>query len=138
MSSNMETASDPSGDYDDWVELYNNSDVTVDLTGYYLTDNHNNFRKWEFPAGTKIAGKGYLIVWADDEVTQPGLHANFKLSADGEELLLITPGLKIADYVVFGIQPAETSYSRIPNGTGNFSWQYPTFNGVNVQTLSIP
>jgi hypothetical protein len=137
MSTNTGTVYDQNGEYDDWIELYNNSDSTVNLSGYYLTDNHKHFKKWEFPSGTKIAGKGYLIIWADGDVTQAGLHANFKLSAEGEELLLITHGLKIADYVTFGSQSLELSYSRIPNGTGSFSWQEPTYNSANIQTLPI-
>jgi hypothetical protein len=134
MSSNSETACDQNGEYDDWIELYNNGNVAIDLSGYYLTDNHNDFKKWEFPAGTKIAANGYLIVWADEDVTQTGLHTNFKLSADGEEVMLITPKLKIADYITFGSQSSELSYARIPNGTGIFSWQKPTFNSLNAQS----
>jgi hypothetical protein len=135
MASNSETASDQDGEYDDWIELYNNSDAIVYLSGYYLTDNHNKFEKWEFPSDTKIAAKGYLIVWADNDVTQTGLHTNFNLSVDGEEVLLITPKLKIADYVIYGSQSLKLSYSRIPNGTGTFSWQEPTYNRENIQTL---
>jgi len=134
MSSNSQTAVDQNGEYDDWVELYNNSESAVDLSGYYLTDNHNYFMKWKFPDGTKIDAKGYLIIWADDQITQTGLHTNYKFSASGEELLLITPKLKIADYVIFGPQYKELSYSRIPNGTGPFSWQEPTFKSENIQT----
>lgn len=137
MVTNSKTAADQDGEYDDWIELYNNSDVTLDLSGYYLTDNHNSFKKWEFPSGTKIAANGYLIIWADNDITQSGLHANFNLSADGEEILLITPELKIADYVTYGAQSLKLSYSRIPNGTGSFSWQEPTFSVENVQALTI-
>jgi hypothetical protein len=137
MASNSKTAADQDGEYDDWIELYNNSDIAIDLSGYYLTDNHSIFKKWEVPSGTKIAANGYLIIWADNDITQSGLHANFNLSAEGEELLLITPDLKIADYVTYAAQSLKLSYSRIPNGTGNFSWQNPTYNAENIQTLAI-
>jgi hypothetical protein len=137
MCTNSGTACDEDGEYDDWIELYNNAAVDVDLTGYYLTDNHKKFTKWQFPAGTKIPAQGYLIIWADEDVLQTGLHANFQLSSEGEELLLITPHLKIADYVVYSSQSLELSYSRIPNGSGSFSWQEPTFKGENIQTLPV-
>jgi hypothetical protein len=137
MSSNSGTVCDQNGEYDDWIELYNNSEVSIDLTGYYLTDNHKKFTKWEFPAGSKIEGRSYLIIWADEEPTQKGLHTNFKLSSEGEEILLITPELKIADYITYGSQSLELSYSRIPDGTGAFSWQEPTFNSANIQTMPI-
>ena len=137
MATNSGTVYDQNGEYDDWIELYNNSETSVDLSGYYLTDNHKKFTKWQFPSGTKIDGKGYLIIWADNDLTQADLHANFKLSSEGEEVLLITPKLKIADYVVYGRQSLELSYSRIPNGTGPFSWQEPTYDSENIQSMPI-
>ena len=33
---------DPAGDYDDWIEIYNFSDIPVDLAGMYLSDNPDN------------------------------------------------------------------------------------------------
>src|SRR5678815_4917947 len=40
LASNTSTLPDPvDGQYDDWFELYNSSSSTVDLSGYYLTDN---------------------------------------------------------------------------------------------------
>ncbi|MCZ6676387.1 MAG: CotH kinase family protein, partial [Candidatus Poribacteria bacterium] len=85
MANNAESFTDPQGDHDDWIELYNKSTATVDLSGMYLSDNQGNPRKWQFPENTEIAPGGYLIVWADEDgEDQPGLHANFKLSKNGE------------------------------------------------------
>jgi hypothetical protein len=131
MSSNSTTAADQNGEYDDWVELYNTSATAVDLSGYYLTDNNEKLNKWQFPAGTIINGNGYLIIWADKDEDQTGLHANFKLSAEGEELLLINSDSKIIDKVTYGVQTLELAYARKPNGTGSFAWETPTFNGDN-------
>lgn len=131
MASNETTAADQDGEYDDWIELYNNSNVPLDLSGYFLTDNTGNLTKWEFPAGTAIEGQGYLIVWADEDGEQEGLHANFKLSASGEDLLLLNPGGNIADQVAFPAQTTDMGYARKPNGTGGFVVQAPTFNANN-------
>lgn len=131
MPSNTSTAMDPAGQYDDWIELYNKSETEADLSGYFLTDNNNNPTRWRFPDGTVIPGNGYLIVWADSDLGQDGLHADFKLSADGEELLLFTPDLDLAEEVEFGAQVGEVSYQRKPNGTGSFVWDTPTFDGAN-------
>lgn len=131
MPSNSTTATDQDGEYDDWLELYNKSDEEADLSGYFMTDNENNLTRWRFPEGTVIARHAYLIVWADGDLTQEGLHTDFKLSADGEELLLVTPDIKIAEKVEFGPQIGETSFARNPNGTGEFAWGTPTFNGEN-------
>jgi hypothetical protein len=135
MPLNSTTATDQDGEYDDWIELYNNSDEAIDLSGYYLSDNDNDVTKWQFPEGTTIEGNGYLIIWADNDTLQTGLHACYKLSADGEEVVLSKPNKTVIDEVEFGGVTTEVSYSRIPNGTGSFSWQTPTFDCANVQTL---
>lgn len=131
MPVNTSTVADNYGEFDDWVELYNKSTVTIDLSGYYLSDNHNKPSKWQFPQGTVIVGKGYLIIWTDGDSTQFGLHTNFKLSAAGEEAVLTKPDLTIIDKITFPAPTIELSYSRVPNGTGAFKWQNPTYNKSN-------
>jgi hypothetical protein len=124
MASNTKTFADPQGDFDDWIELYNAGDTPVDLTGMYLTDDPAVPRKWRIPAGlpgqrggTAISPKGYLIVWADGDVTDVGLHANFKLGADGEEVhLFAADGVTAIDSLEFGPQTADVSCGRYPDG----------------------
>jgi hypothetical protein len=131
MPVNSTTVADNYGEYDDWIELFNLSSSTIDLSGYYLSDTHKKPSKWRIPNGTSITGKGYLIIWADGDTTQFGLHANFKLSSEGEEVLLTKPDLTITDNVSFAAPAGELSYSRVPNGTGTFKWKNPTFNKSN-------
>ncbi|MCK5135997.1 MAG: lamin tail domain-containing protein [Bacteroidales bacterium] len=97
MVSNDITFADEEGEFDDWLELYNTSLIDVPLDGYYLSDNSGDLFKWDFPDGIVINANGYLIVWADDDEGQPGLHTNFKLSASGEELFLVNNHGQIAD-----------------------------------------
>lgn len=133
MASNEETVGDQDGEFDDWVELYNNSDQRVDLSGYFLTDDSENLTKWTFPAGTAIEAKDYLIIWADEDDDQSGLHADFKLSASGESVLLVDPsGTNIVDATDFSEQDTDISYGRFPNGTGDFRTMPPTFNAENT------
>jgi hypothetical protein len=116
MASNTSTLADPQGEFDDWIELRNVTDQDVDLTGRYLSDEPNNPRKWAFPAGTVIPADGCLLVWADEDGSAtPGLHASFKLSADGEELFLTDTDANlnaILDSVSFGPQTTDRSYGR--------------------------
>jgi len=137
MPSNKLAYADPSGEYDDWIELYNNGSIAVDLSGYYLTDNLNEFLQWEFPQGTSIAAGEYLLVWCDGDATQPGLHTNFKLSSAGEKIALITGQGNIADEVDFGDYLSNYTYSRVPNGTGNFEWQHFTPLMSNETPLEV-
>jgi hypothetical protein len=131
MSHNKTTAADNYGEYDDWIELYNLSTSPQDLTGCYLSDKKSKRTKWKFPSGTSISGNGYLIIWADNDTTQFGLHANFKLSSSGEKVVFSYPDSTIIDEIAFPAQTLELSYSRVPNGTGAFKWQTPTFNRSN-------
>jgi hypothetical protein len=131
MPVNSITVTDNYGEYDDWIELFNLSSSNIDLSGYYLSDNYKKPLKWQIPQGTTIAGKGYVIIWADGDTTQFGLHANFKLSSEGEEAVLTKPDQTIIDKVTFPAPTEELSYSRVPNGTGSFKWKSPTFNQSN-------
>ncbi|MEZ5196264.1 MAG: lamin tail domain-containing protein [Bacteroidales bacterium] len=130
MADNETTVEDQDGEYDDWIEFYNNGSEEISLSGYYLSDNAADPSQWVFP-DTTIAGGGYLIVWADNDEEQEGLHANFKLSSSGEAILLSNAGLSIIDEVSYGQQYADTTTGRFPNGTGDFVLMNPTFEMEN-------
>ncbi|MBK8955584.1 MAG: CotH kinase family protein [Saprospiraceae bacterium] len=135
MSSNTKSVRDQDGEYDDWIELYNNSASAIDISNWILTDNPANLDKYRFPENTEIPGNGYLIIWADEDGKQNGFHANFKLSASGEEILLLDSTGLLVDSVVFGAQNEDLAYARRPNGTGPFVIQTHTFNGNNDLVL---
>ncbi len=136
MASNDITVADQNGEYDDWIELYNNSATTINLEGYFLSDDANNLMKWAFPTGAFIDGNGYLIIWADSDESQPGLHTNFKLSAAAESVFLVDAFGAIMDGINYVNQTADISYGRFPNGVGNFQTMSPTFNAENSGTTS--
>jgi hypothetical protein len=138
MASNVEGSgiTDESGQYEDWVELYNTSDSTIDLSGYFLTDNASRPTKWIFPEGSSIEPDGYLIVWADEDQEQGPLHANFKISASGEVLQLFDRDTVLLDSVSFGAVQTNLTLSRIPNGTGPFELTTPTFLAFNEASSS--
>lgn len=137
MAQNTTTVTDSNGEYEDWFELYNNSSSTLSLDNLYATDTASDLLKWQFPNGITIAPNSYLIVWADQDLTQSGLHADFKFSAGGENCILSYPNGTIIEQVSFGTQTADMGYARIPNGTGNFVIQTPTFNANNEQALGV-
>jgi hypothetical protein len=137
MASNTATAADSAGQYDDWIEIYNLTSQPQDISGYYLTDNSLNLTKFEFPSGTVIAPNDYLIVWADEDGGQGDLHANFKLSSSGEHLMLLNGNLEVVDDVTFGTQVTDMGYARVPNGTGSFVIQTPTFSANNDLNTSV-
>jgi hypothetical protein len=90
MAQNTTTLADPAdGDFDDWIELHNAGSTTVDLTGFFLTDNLTNKTMFAIPSGYPIPAGGFLLVWADGETgqnraTNVHLHASFALARAGE------------------------------------------------------
>ena len=137
MASNTSTVKDEAGQYEDWLELYNLSDREMDIGGYYLSDNPANLPKWKVPDGTKIPAKGFLTFWADEDGNQGPLHCNFKLSASGEVAILLDRDRNIVDSVAFGAQQADKGYARVPDGTGSFRIQAPTFNASNERSTAV-
>ena len=134
MADNVATVPDQDGEYDDWVEFYNNGTTAISLNGFHLTDKSYNLDKWTFP-DTVIAAGSYLVVWADEDSSQAGLHANFKLSSLGELLILSDPDTNIIDEITYGPQKADTTTGRYPNGTGPFIVMWPTFGAENINTF---
>ena len=120
MASNTGTVNDPAdGAFDDWIEVFNAQANAVDLSGYHLSDDLllSSPSDWTFPPGTFIPPQGFLLVWADNQSNQPGLHANFKLSTAGEVITLRTPDLRLLDAVIFGLQTSDVSQGRWPDGS---------------------
>jgi hypothetical protein len=138
MASNAATKTDPQGQYDDWVEIYNFGSTPVDIGGMYLTDDPNDPVKWQIPAIdpvlTTIAPGGRLLIWADGDIDSPGLHASFKLSAGGEELgLFDIDGATLIDSMAFPELPADVSYGRYPDAGGDLRYFVPATPGAANQ-----
>ena len=137
MASNTSVIADQNGEFDDWVELYNNNNFSINLNGYYLSDNENDLLKWSFP-NVSIAPNSYLIVWCDTAgSSQTGLHTNFRLSSDQEEVYLTDPLGNIIDAIHYVNMPSNISFSRVPNGIGPFVNQESTFSSSNNNISNI-
>ena len=112
MSANRSFAQAQDGGFYDWVELYNGSDVDIDLTGYSLSDSFMEPLRWSFPSGT-IKSKGYAVVYLSglDTVSGSDIHANFKLSAEKGEPLVLSDA-----------QGTLIEQVEVPAMTSNVSW----------------
>jgi len=137
MASNDFFMADQDGEFDDWIELYNNGSEPINLEGYSLSDDPVSSTKWTFPAGWTIEPNGYIIVWADNDEDQEGLHANFKLAGGGEIVLLSNPAGDLIDEISYLDQQDDISYGRFPNGVGEFQVMDPTFAAENSGTVNV-
>ena len=126
MASNDTTISDPFGEFDDWIEIYNGDTAGIWLGDKFLTDNLSNPDKWTLPDTTLAAGE-FLLIWADNDAGQGPLHTGYKLDRDGEEIGIFDSeenGFAIIDSVTYGYQQTDVSKGRIPDGGSD--WQFIT------------
>lgn len=118
MASNDTTIADPQGEFDDWIEIYNGDVETVDLNGMYLSDDLSEPTQWAFP-DTSLEAGGFLLVWADGDVGDAGLHTNFKLAASGEQIGIfdiLELGHLPIDTLSYGQQTVDISFGREVDG----------------------
>lgn len=117
LAKNNTGAQDEAGEYEDWIELVNTSGSTIDISGTFLTDDLSDPTQWQIPSGTSLGAGETLLVWADDDVGQGPLHANFKLSSGGEDLAFFAAdGTTLLDTLTFGPQVADVSTARLSDG----------------------
>jgi len=137
MAGNVSAVADQNGEYDDWVELYNGNNFSLNLNGYYLSDNENELSKWTFPNVT-IPANGYLIIWCDTAGnSQTGLHTTYRLSADQEEVYLTDPTGLVVDAVHYVNMITDNGFARVPNGTGAMQYQAHTYNTINQNSTGL-
>lgn len=115
MAVNVNGFDDEDRDEEDWIEIHNTGTDTIDLKGWYLTDDFRTLTKWAFPQVT-LASDAYLVVFAsgkDRRNPSEVLHANFKLSANGEYLGLVRPDGRtvVSEFSpTYPIQAPDVSY----------------------------
>ena len=131
MASNGDSLKDARGESPDWIELYNESDEDVNLKGLCLSDGKKTLDKFVFPDWV-LPARGYLVVFASgvEYVTEEEIHVGFKLSAEGERVVLSFGG-EILDIISFDAQEKDISMSRYDSRT----WRYteaPTPGAENV------
>ena len=132
---------DEDGDESDWIELHLPAGApALDLGGWSLTDDAANPTKWMFQGGTLLQPGGFRIVFASDKDRRnPAgtLHTNFRLSGNGEALLLVAP----SGTVVHGYAPQyppqyqDVSYGLQFNPSVTTNQRYfaaPTPGAANV------
>jgi hypothetical protein len=136
LASNDTGLVDEVGDNEDWLELYNASAEPVDISGWMLSDSlaeDGVELSWVLPDSTTIEAGGYLLVWADKDEEDGPLHADFKLSKDGETVSLLSPNGVVVDEVTFPTLAADVSYGRSPDGSDNWvEFSAPTPNATNA------
>ncbi|HEY5960617.1 MAG TPA: lamin tail domain-containing protein [Polyangiaceae bacterium] len=122
VPSNKTGAADESGSFPDWLELYNDSSEDISVASFFMSDSADNPSEAVLAAGLVVKSKSTLLLWADGDIDQGVLHLPFKLSAAGESVSIFDKELKLIDTVSYPQASSDASYSRLPDGTGEFAW----------------
>lgn len=100
-------------EYSDWIEIENTSAESINLEGYYLSDDPDEPLKYRIDNRIMIMPGEYTVFIADKRGSSD--HTSFRLSASGEAILLSDPNGSIIDSVHYGRQQTGISMGRDPS-----------------------
>ena len=115
---NVTTLLDNTGTNQPWLELYNSSTNTLDLTGYALSKSYTNLAAWNFPNGSVMLPGQFRVIFADGRpqfTTGAVLHTSFRLDALSGSLVLSRSN-QILDYINYTNVNNDVSYGDVPDG----------------------
>ncbi len=114
------------GGVDDWVEFYNRGEQTIDISGWWVSDDRATPMRWSFPPGTMLQPDSHYLV---DEIT-----LGFSFSSSGEEVMLTeSDGITGMDFQSFGVQQPDVSLGRTNDGIPYWSYfDVPTPGTANI------
>ena len=118
MTSNPSACLSVDGSYYDWIELKNTSYADVNLSGWKLSDSMDLREAFVFGEVT-VAAQDTLIVYCDDvpaEYAGDEIFTGFRLSSDGEALMLADREEQRVDAVSVPAMGAADVYQRDENG----------------------
>ena len=116
MSSSYNFLFDHDGDNSDWIEIFNPTEETINLSSYFLSDNLEKPHKWSFP-DIEIAPDSFLVIFASGKDTvypENEIHTNFSIKDYGEDLLLSNSS-KVVQRIEPVILRQNQSYGFLPD-----------------------
>lgn len=97
----------------DFIELYNSSPLSVDVSGCFLSNNSTALTKFAIPAGTLLPPRG--------RVSFTQAQFGFSLKAEGETVYFTNAALtRVLDAVRYREQLPDTASGLSPDGEGAF------------------
>ncbi|MEM7534745.1 MAG: lamin tail domain-containing protein [Chloroflexota bacterium] len=137
----------------DTIEFYNTTDGAIDISGWFVSDTSDAYRKYTFPAGTIIDAGGFLVIDESDfnDINNINNWIPFALSSNGDDVYLMEADntgylLKFVDRAEFGAAAVGEALGLWPDGQGElYPMQQTTFgasngsngNGVRVGSVVI-
>ena len=122
MSINVSSITDEAAENIDWIEVYNSSNLPLNLKSYFLTDDYGNWNKWRLPS-TVAESNSHHVMLCDSDEEDGSNHTNFQLSANGEVIYLIKiqeNAFRVVDAIEIPALLPDYSYGRATDGALNW------------------
>ncbi len=109
---------------EDALELFNASDAPLDVSGWWLSDDKDDLRKFRIPAGTILSPRGFAVLYEYQFNPEPGVGSSFEFSsAYGDSAWLSATDANgqltgFRGHVKFGPQFNGVSFGRVPTSVG--------------------
>lgn len=117
----------------DWVELYNNTDTAIDISGWTAIDSGKESTPITFPAGTVVPARGFYSFQTEDST--PDASKGFGLGSKDSITLRDASGAKVDSFT--WTKHAETSWARTADGTGDFAESLRATRGAANERLRV-
>lgn len=131
---------DFNGNASDWVEIYNAHTSTLNLGGYYLSNDRNDVFKYKIPTTFTLAVGGHGIIWLTGKNTvytypvsgAKEHHANFDITQCKKQWLILSSQQGVLRDSIF-VRPTQYGHYRTRelgtyNAIGNVAWRVSTLN----------
>lgn len=131
-----DVSADLSESQDEWVELFNTSDQTVDLNGYVLKDQANNSL---VVSATHTSGT--TIIHPNSHVIIYRRGAKFSLNNDEDLIMLYDSSASASpiDQTYYKDSRENLTWGRLPDGIGTFVNELiPSPGSVNIAPTPAP
>ena len=124
LPNNVAGPADNAGELDPFVEIHNSGSDTIELSEFFLTDSYTNLNRWQFPPGSSLAPKSFMVVWADGQPQQSvaGVpHTSFRLNPTNGSLALARfqgreGSAAVMDFLDYKQLSAGRSFGSFPDG----------------------
>lgn len=150
MVQNDSSVVDDYGLHHGWIELYNSTHASMEISSVYLTNDSTKPTLYPVPLGdvnTEIPPLQHVIFWADGEPNKGTFHVSFKIKP-GETIYIYDADQQtILDKVTIPIDlKANTTFARKADGKGGMNqdaWEVrdggdkyitPSSNNIIVDT----
>jgi hypothetical protein len=121
MPCNVSTQLSDKMNYTGWVELYNPTNTSVNISGYTFINEYMNLgekktQSWTITGSMVVPAQGYTLIYFDEE--EGSGHVNYKLETSGGDLILKdVSGIEV-DRISYDMMYPHVSWGKVGSDQG--------------------